>query len=343
MNFVTGGTGYLGAHLICELLEKQQRVLALRRPDASIVGFGQTALLRGTDPQLIREGLEWAEGSLDDPGLLLQLIRQDMDVYHCAAGVGFSKRKGGLALRHNAAVTANLVNACLDQGIRKLCHVSSISTLGHADSGPISEEDAWQEYQPHSAYSASKYKAELEVWRGIAEGLPTVIINPSIFTGPGKLHNSFDKIISLVERGLTYYTSGSNAWVDVRDVARACILLTSGGDYSGRFIVSADNLPYRSLFDWMAEGLQQPRPKKLAGKTLLRIVSGLQGIQCMLSGRDHDLSADIVRNVTSHSAYSSAKFTEATGFRFIPIQLSVQDACLAYRQLAGTNARFAAL
>ena len=82
-------------------------------------------------------------------------------------------------IRGNVDGTANLVNACLEKQIEKLCYVSSTAALGSAPAGTLITEDLiWSASTYRSAYSISKYLSEMEVWRGMAEGLDAVIVNP---------------------------------------------------------------------------------------------------------------------------------------------------------------------
>jgi len=114
----------------------------------------------------------------------------------------------------NVKGTANVVNACLEQGVQKLCHVSSIAALGESDSHEMmNEEMLWTPDPLASPYSISKFKGEMEVWRGINEGLNAVIVNPSIIIGPGVWTGPFGQLFHIVYNGLKYYPVGSSGYM----------------------------------------------------------------------------------------------------------------------------------
>ena len=126
----------------------------------------------------------------------------------------------------NIAGTTNLVNVAIQKKVNNFCHVSSIAAIGRADNDkPIDENTIWKASKRNSNYAVSKYGAEREVWRGMEEGLNAVIVNPSILLGPGELNSGTGKLISTVLNGLKFYTTGTNGYVDVRDVAKVMIEL----------------------------------------------------------------------------------------------------------------------
>lgn len=85
----------------------------------------------------------------------------------------------------NITGTKHVVDACLSQGIRHLIHISSIAALGQKKETPIIDETSrWVESDLNTDYAESKYKGELEVWRGVEEGLDVSIINPAIIMAP---------------------------------------------------------------------------------------------------------------------------------------------------------------
>ena len=113
-----------------------------------------------------------------------EILQSVSNVYHCAAIVSYNPKDKRKILKINVEGTANIVNACLGAKIEKLVYVSSVAALGRIrDEEMITEKMNWSEETSNSTYGKSKYFAEMEVWRGIAEGLKAVIVNPSLIIG----------------------------------------------------------------------------------------------------------------------------------------------------------------
>jgi nucleoside-diphosphate-sugar epimerase len=228
----------------------------------------------------------------------------------------------------NARGTANLVNACLDNNIRKLCHVSSIAAIGRAENEDVIDEKVvWKASRRNSNYAISKYAAEREVWRGIEEGLEAVIVNPSIILGPGEINSGSTRLIRTVDKGLKYYTSGVNGFVDVRDVVRIMEKLMESEISAERFIVSAENLSYKELFAIIAAGLNKPEPRYQAGKWMGEVVWRFEYLKSKLTGKKPLVTSETARTASNHYRYTSEKVRTRLDYNFIPVKQSIHDAC----------------
>jgi dihydroflavonol-4-reductase len=326
MIFVTGGTGLLGSHLLYALLIKGEKVRALKRETSGFDGLYAAFSFYGDNAQELAGRIEWVNGDLLDISSLQDALEGVTDVYHCAAKVTFDSKQKAELRKINVKGTANLIDACLDKGIRRLCHVSSIGALGSEESGgTINELSPRKSSSRHSAYSHSKYLGELEVWRGIAEGLDAVIINPSVIIGPGDQARGAGNLFGLVGGGLKYYTTGRNAYVDVRDVAEVMMLLMDRPDSGERYIVSSANMGYKELLELVAAKMGKDLPTHKAGKTLLTFASWAQRTASVFKGKPPLLTRDLVRILTARNAYSAHKLIEKTGFDFRPLNTTIAD------------------
>ncbi len=156
---------------------------------------------------------------------VLQAVTDIEYVYHTAAMVSFAPHEKEQMWKVNVEGTANLVNAANQQGVKRFCHVSSVAAIGRDPDGELSTEKTEFEEGPQvSPYSYTKYYAELEVQRGIAEGLDGFMVNPSVIVGPGLEDQSSMALIDKVSRGTGFYPSGTAAIVDARDVAEALVV-----------------------------------------------------------------------------------------------------------------------
>lgn len=152
-------------------------------------------------------------------------------------------------LKINREGTANVVNCALSLSVERFCYVSSTAAVGKTmdTSGTyfVVESNKWDPTEPHSGYAISKYVAENEVWRGIEEGLNAVIINPSVIIGPGNWNESSLTIFRTLSKGLKFYTSGSNAFVDVRDVVKAMrSLINTPSSFHQRYLCTGTNTSF---------------------------------------------------------------------------------------------------
>ena len=226
MILVTGGTGLVGTHLLYDLVRSGKKVRALKRNSSDISSVKKVFSYYSSDVDELMKEIEWVNADLLDVYTLLDVMEGVTDVYHCAAMVSFEPKHIDEMLRVNIEGTANMVNAALEKGIRKFCHISSIATVGRSEHGAVStEETFWKSSPDNSNYAISKYGAEREVWRAAEEGLNVVIVNPSLIIGAGNWQQSSSNMFSKAYKGIKFYTDGENGFVDVRDVASVAIKL----------------------------------------------------------------------------------------------------------------------
>ena len=234
MILVTGGSGLVGSELISQLLAQDSKVKAI---------YNSTPLT------ISHQNLTTINCDIMDTAALEEEMQGITRIYHCAGIVSFNKKNKNNLLKVNIEGTANVVNAALDAGVKKIIHVSSVSALGRIrENETITEEMNWTEETSNSLYGKSKYLGELEVWRGIGEGLEAVIVNPSIILGGNDWSKGSSEIFKSVYNEFPWYTEGITGVVDVRDVARAMILLMNSEINRERFILNAENLSYKKIF-----------------------------------------------------------------------------------------------
>jgi nucleoside-diphosphate-sugar epimerase len=323
MVFVTGGTGLVGSYLIKTLLDAGTPVRALRRrPHDGDV-------LSGDGDRRV----EWVEGDILDIESLEEGMRGVRQVYHCAALVSFNPRQAARLFKVNVEGTANVVNAALLNGVQKLAHVSSVASLGRNPAGsPTDESMNWEEETNKSIYAKSKYAGEMEVWRGMAEGLETIIVNPSTILGAGDWKRGSAKLFKSVYDEFPWYTEGVNGFVDVRDVADALIRLMDSPIHSRRFILSSENWSYQRLFNEIADQFGKRNPYKKVSPFLAEVIWRLEKIKGLLSGKDPLLTKETARTAQAISLFDNRKVQEALpGFRFTPLEEAVRYHCTLFK------------
>ncbi len=328
MILVTGGTGLVGSYLLYELTRKGHKVRVLLRPGKKAYDTHKIFDCFQAKPSETLIGqVEWFEGDVQDPFSLEQAMQGIDYVYHCAALVSFSPRDFKEMLTINVEGTANVVNACLQNGIKKLCHVSSIAALGQAEKGEMIDENAkWKTSGINSGYGISKYGGEREVWRGIEEGLNAVIVNPSVIIGAGCQARATNKLFRSIKTFLPFYTTGVNGYVDVRDVVNAMILLMESEVIGERFVLNSENLSLKEFFIKAAGILGKPHPWIALNGSLMTFLAGIDETRARLTGTHPFITRENVRAALSKSYYSAEKFRSAFKYSFIPISESLSEA-----------------
>lgn len=324
MIFVTGGTGFLGAYILQNLVRKGQEVRALRR-SRSLPFFL---------PEDIASRIEWIEGDIFDPMALAEGMEGAEGVIHSAALVSFHRADSHQMYRVNIEGTANVVNAAIDAGVRRFLHVSSVAALGRTTKEElVNEEKKWAENANNTHYAISKYHAEIEVWRGFAEGLEGVIINPSTILGFGNWHGSSCAIFRNAYRQFPWYTNGINGFVGVEDVAEAAVALLFSHLSERRFIVNGDNWSFRQLFNTIAEGFHKPPPHREATSFMGQVAWRLEKIKSLLGGRRPLLTRETAKVAQSRTRFDNGALLQALpGFCYTPLEEVIKEACGKYEE-----------
>jgi len=331
MILVTGGTGLAGSHLLLELTSQGKRPRALLRKGSSTDFVKHVFRAYAGDPDRQFAMIEWVEGDVLDIFSLEDAMEGVKQVYHNAALVSFDRSKKDQMYRINIDGTANVVNAALEKGVGKICHLSSIATLGSAGKDSISDEStAWVTSRRNSHYAISKYNGEREIWRGTAEGLDAVVILPSVILGLADLNNGSMQIFKTILKGLPFYTSGMVGYVDARDIAKAQVFLMESGLRNERYIVSAENLPYREVLGMVADGFGKKRPCIRVNRTLALLAVYFFRTRSFFSGKPPIFTRETARTALKSYQYSSEKFNAISGMEYHRISDTIAGICKLY-------------
>lgn len=316
MIFVTGGTGLIGSFLLRELLAR---------------GLAVRALHRGPTPPAA-PGLEWVPGDLLDATLLAAVLTAEVThVFHCAGLVSYAPQDEDALLQVNVEGTATVVDACLARPGIRLCYVSSVAALGSptppaaAPPAPpprtLDETATWDLGASHPAYATSKYLAELEVWRGVAEGLSAVIVNPSVVLGPGDWHRSSTRLLRYAHEEHHFYTQGLLNFVDVRDVVAHLVRLTLELPAlpAARYILSGGAQELGECLRQVAAAFDRRPPTVAVPTWAAEVIWRWEHVRSLLTGARPLITRDTARAGRRPVVYSSQKATAATGLGFRPL------------------------
>jgi len=315
MIFVTGGTGFLGTHLLRELVKRGEKVRALRRNTAKI--FLE---------EKFSEQIEWVEGDVLDVSSLEEGISGCEKVYHCAAVVSFLPKDRDRLMKVNVRGTSNVVNVSLDKKIKKLVHVSSVAAIGrNRNEQVVNESTAWEEGNRNSNYAIAKFLSEREVWRGIAEGLNAVIVNPSLIVGPGNWNEGPPQFFLDLWQGLLFYTDGGTGFVDVHDVVAIMIQLMESDIHSERFILNGENWSWGDFFFFISDQLKKRRPFINVKPWMMEILWRVEMLKYRFSGISPLVTKETSRIAGHWSRFDNTKVMKATGYQFTPIKKCLEE------------------
>ncbi len=303
---VTGATGMVGSSLVRALVADGKRVRILVRPTSRLDLLGDAASVA-----------ERATGDITDPESLTLAMEGVTHVYHCAALVDDGRDVSAMH-RVNVEGTRHVCDASGHADVRKLVHVSSIAALGRtAAGGMIDESHEWTQSPLNSDYARSKYDAELEVRRAIAEGLDACMVNPAIVFGEGRAGENTMQLVARAQAGkLGFAPPGSTAVVDVLDVVGAMRAAMQRGKSGARYILAGENLSWTDLFATLSASFGQPGPRTLPAWAVR--VAGRAGSLVSTIGLNAPLDAQRARYVTGDFAYDSTKARTELGVAFRP-------------------------
>lgn len=320
MVLVTGGTGFLGSILIKRLLASGVAVRATKRR-TSVIPPELTGL----------PALTWLDADVNDFFALSDAFDGVSKVYHCAGMISYHPADRQQLMTVNVAGTANVVSLALQHHVR-LLHVSSIAAIGQPKhGGEATEADLWEYTPGQLGYAVAKYEGEMEVWRGIAEGLDAVIVNPSLIIGASARTEGSDSsgaIFAMLHNGLNFYTDGSIGLIDVEDTAKAMVLLMDHTAISGqRFVLSNVNMTYRALLAQCSAHMGRPAPKHRARPWMLSVAWRAAGVLAFFTGKRPLITRETARSARQRLQFSNRKIVAATGMVFKPIEQTLKEIC----------------
>jgi len=317
MIFLTGCNGLIGSYITRKLLAENLQVKALKRPSADMSLISD-----------IYDRITWVEGDLSDIQLLDKYLEGIDTVIHCAAVISFSASQKENMFRSNVEGTANIVNSALKNNIKRFCYISSIAALGRKkNSNDIDETSVWEESSNNTFYARTKYLAELEVWRGIEEGLNAFMINPSIVLGPGNWETGSSRLFKYIYDEKPFYPKGEMNFIDVRDVSDIVFTLLNAHVKGERFIVNAGRMPYKDVFFLIADRFKKRRPIYQANRFLSEIAWRFYKLRSLFTGKEPLLTKETVKVSELHYTYKTDKILKIPAVKFRNIEETIDWTC----------------
>ncbi|MEQ8925067.1 MAG: SDR family NAD(P)-dependent oxidoreductase [Fulvivirga sp.] len=317
MILVTGATGLLGSKVCQMLVDNNHKVMALVRKSSDL------SLL-----EEIQEKILFCHGDVLFPEEFDDKLNDIETIIHCAAVVSFHKSDKDLMENVNVNGTSNMVNLALKNGINYFIHISSVAAIGRmATSGTVTENDKWQHSDLNSNYAKSKYLAELEVWRGIEEGLDAVILNPSVILSADDLSRSSGQLFNYILNENKFYSSGSLNYVDIRDVINIINIVLGKRETKKRYIINGGKAKYKTVFDEIATRLNKKPPSIKSNDVLLNIGMLLERIKCFFSGNAPLITKETAQMSKSEIYFSNEKVKQELNYTFASLSDTLDWAC----------------
>jgi dihydroflavonol-4-reductase len=307
---VTGGTGFVGSHVVRALAERGDELRLLVRKSSRL------GHLEGVD-------FERRTGDVANRSAVRRAMKDADRVFHIAGVTSMRPRDRQRVFEVNVGGTRVVLEEALRAGVERVVHTSTVGAIGPAKPGGTADEN-----QPFTAgalgiaYINSKHEAEVEAWRVAAHGLPVVVVNPSFVLGPEDPKGTSNTLVSrFLLRRIPMYVDGGLNIVDVRDVATGHLLADEKGQSGERYILGGRNFTFHRLFADLARisGVDPP-PLKLPGPV------ALVGVEAAARARvPVAVSPDEVKSALQWWTYRTAKARRELGFDARPHEETLED------------------
>ena len=331
MILVTGGTGLVGSHLLYYLSLKHEKIRATYRREEKLQLVEHVFSYYSENAASLFNKIEWVQAEINNIPKLADAFNDVDYVYHCAAKVSFDPNQYRKLRKSNIEGTANIVNLCISNQVKKLCYVSSVAAIGDSPKEKYaSERSPWNNEADHSVYAITKYGGEMEVWRGSQEGIDVVVVNPGIIIGPGFWRTSSGSLIRRIHKGLKYYTSADSGYVDIHDVVKPMITLMESTIKNQGYILVADHMTFKTFAEKVSKALGVSPPQKEVSKTMLKLAWRLDWLRNKLLGKRRKLTKHMVRSITTDNYFSNEKVKSDLGYEFMSLDDSIAATCRLY-------------
>lgn len=318
---ITGGTGFIGSNLAATLIDQGYSVRIFRR--------------RSSDLSAIADlDVEHAEGDLRDLDTVRKAVKGCDTVFHVGALVSYWRREREEMYRVNIDGTRNVVEACLEAGVERLVHTSSIAAVGHANNGMLADETTPFNWDAMDiGYRISKFRGEQEVLKGVAQGLPAIIVNPSVVIGERDIHFNGGQIVrDVYKKRLFYYVDGGVSVVYVGDVVRGHIQAALKGRIGERYILSGENLTYRQLLTTTAEVVGGIKPVFRLPFWCARGIAFVAETIGDVTGKKPWVGRELVAGMHIRNWFSCSKAERELDYSVTPFRTAVQRTFDWYRE-----------
>jgi dihydroflavonol-4-reductase len=310
MDLVTGGTGFVGTHVVRVLLAEGRAVRCLARPNS------RRDNLQGLAVEIV-------EGDLTDAPSLARAMRGVATLYHVAADYRLWARNPEELYRANAGGTENVLSAAAQAGVSRIVYTSSVAALGLTEDGsPANEETPVVRDRIVGHYKRSKYDAERVALEWAKRGLPVVIVNPSTPVGERDIKPTptGQMIVDFLTRKMPAYVDTGLNLIDVRDVARGHLLAAEKGRIGERYILGNRDLTLKEILETLSRLTDLPAPTIRLPHAIPLVFGAVSSAAARITGRPPRVSLDSVRMSMHRMFFDAGKAVRELGLPQTPIE-----------------------
>ena len=308
---VTGATGFLGQHVVAELLRRGETVRALVRP-------GRPG--RGRE-WLAAQAVEQAEGDLLDAASLKRACSGAGALVHCAGHMGLWSRANAEQRAVNVEGTAALLRAATGAKLARIVHVSTVAAVALRRDRSVADEGAhWNGASSGIAYARSKKEGEDRAFAAARGKVPVVVVNPGMLLGPRLDGGPPGSLVRRIAAGRARWApAGGVSVTDVEDVARAIVEALARGRTNERYLLAGHNLSLRELYAALATAAGQPPPRGEIPAALRHLLAPAAGALALVGLDRPQWAAERYRLWGIYGWFDSSRAERELGYRVRPL------------------------
>ena len=313
--FVTGGTGFIGSHVVRSLLQSEYQVTALVRPSSNLGN------LQGLAVDIVK-------GDLNKPNIWEQMRGCDY-LFHVAAHYSLWQKDRELLYFDNIEGTRNILAAAQKAGIKRTVYTSSVAAIGVGKSGEIVDETYQSPVEKLVGdYKKSKFLAEQVARSAAKKGQDIVIVNPSSPIGALDIKPTptGDIILRFLRRQMPAYVDTGLNFIDVRDVAWGHLLALEKGRSGDRYILGNQNLSLKQLLEQLSQITNLPAPQISVPSWIPLTVAWIDEKILSPLGKTPTVPIDGVRMAQQPMYYDASKAIRELGLPQSPLNIALKDA-----------------
>jgi dihydroflavonol-4-reductase len=318
---ITGGTGFLGHHLIKKLIN---------------LGYNDIRVLKtkGDDAKLLSNfNVEYVEGDITNANDVENATKGCNVVFHLVGMISYWDKMNKLQYDINVLGTKNIVNSCLANNVEKLIYVSSNAAVGNIPGKLADENTPYNLDKLKVNYCDTKHLGELEIKKGIEKGLNAVIICPASMYGDGDIRRIHSDLMFKFSFPFNHITMpGGLAVVDVDDVAESLIKAWQIGKSGQRYLIIGENLTFTQIRTIIAKEIGINPPNIKLPIWLLKILASIFVFISSITGKKPKLTPAMVNFFTLEFWFDNSKSIKELGITYTPFKESIKRAVKWYKE-----------
>lgn len=316
---VTGGTGFIGAHLCAACVGRGHQVRVLRRAGSRLIALAHLPI-------------EFIVGDVLDWEAVAQAVEGCDLVFHVAAIAGYWRARRAQIYQVNVEGTRIVMEACLRAGVPRVVHTSSVAAVGISSDGPADETTPFDALSARFAYADSKRQAEEIVLEMVARGLPAVIVNPAVVIGAGDHYlNSSSMVAAYGKGGIPVVPPGGICVADVAAVIQGHLRAAERGRIGERYILGGENLSLMQVASTIAKVAGVRGPRFVVPAPLLRLIAPLIDLINHVSPFPPRISGEQISLSRINFFFNSSKAVRELDYPLLPFCGAVRQALAWYR------------